>query len=161
MRKNFIVKLMSILFVFAMSVAFLFAGDKAIKVDAATNFEVVSDGSFDSLVAAIEKDNVDEIIVTTTIMCNNSSRDYFLDGKNKVIRAAIIGVDESGMLQEGSEFEILNVIERTNTTIKNITILGGSRTAIANRGYLYLENVNVMRSGNYTKTASPIMNEAV
>lgn len=153
MRKNFIVKFMTAILLFATLSTFVFVGDR-VEAEAATNFEVVSDGSFDSLVAAIEKDNVDEIIVTATIMCNNSSRDYFLDGKNKIIRAAIIGVDESGMPQEGSAIDLIHVIDRISATIKNVTILGGSRLAIFNRGYLYLENVNIMRSGNYTKTAT-------
>ena len=116
--------------------------------------EMVTDGSFDTLAAAIEKDNIEEIIITKTIMCNRADRDFILDAKNKIIRAEITGVDESGMIQAGSTVELIHVIKNASATIKNATILGGSRSAIVNKGYLYLENVNIMRSGNYTTTNS-------
>ena len=150
MRKSFIVKFMTAISLFLMSFTLVFIGDKTIKVDAATNFAVVSDGSFDSLVAAVEKDNVEEVIITKTIQCNKANVDFILNGKNKIIRAEIIGVDESGMIQAGSEIVLINVIENANVTIKNVTILGGSKSAITNNGFLYLENVNVMCSGSYT-----------
>ena len=89
--------------------------------------EKVTDGSFDTLAAAIEKDNIEEIIVTKTIMCNRADRDFILDAKNKIIRAEITGVDESGMIQAGSTVELINVIKNASATIKNATILGGSR----------------------------------
>ena len=116
----------------------------------------VSDGSHETLLAAIAKENIEEIVITKPIEFKGSnSKEYDVDAKNKILRAEITGLDAFGALQEGSTNVLFHIKAGDTVTIKNAVIYGGSRAAIINKGYLYMENVTVSRSGNYTNGTSP------
>ena len=116
----------------------------------------VSDGSHETLLAAIAKENIEEIVITKPIEFSGSdSKEYDVDAKNKILRAEITGLDAFGALQEGSTNVLFHIKAGDTVTIKNAVIYGGSRAAIINKGYLYMENVTVSRSGNYTSGTSP------
>jgi hypothetical protein len=127
-----------------------------VDVDAASNVQEVE--SYDQLLSAINDDNIEEIVIKSTIILSNNT---ILDGKNKIFRAETTGVNEQGIVQTGSEITLFNNSTSSyNVTLKNMRIYGGSTTAIKNKGFMTLENISISRSGKANTAAGGILNEA-
>jgi hypothetical protein len=71
-----------------------------------------------------------------------------IDGGGHTLSAPITGVSEAGIVQsDGSTYVLLTVASGSTVTLKNMTVMGGSKTGISNEGTLTMENVTVTRTG--------------
>ena len=120
------------------------------------NAQTVSVGTLQALKNALEDSSVDEIIVTTTITLTDGTNLY---GNNKTVRAQVTGVDEQGIVQTGSTYNVFNTAANATVHVYDMTVMGGSVTAIVNEtGKLYLDNVTVTRSGSEDNPGGGIVN---
>ncbi|MBE6828466.1 MAG: hypothetical protein E7514_07685 [Ruminococcaceae bacterium] len=102
--------------------------------------------SLAGLTAALTDSDIDEIIVTQTITLPNGTELY---GNGKTVRAEITGVDEQGIVQNGSDYTVFKTASDATVHIYDMTIMGGSISAVINEtGKLYLDNVTITRSGS-------------
>ncbi|MCR4593835.1 MAG: FIVAR domain-containing protein, partial [Clostridiales bacterium] len=120
------------------------------------NAQTVSVGTLQALKNALEDSSVDEIIVTTTITLTDGTNLY---GNNKTVRAQVTGVDEQGIVQTGSTYNVFETAANATVHLYDMTVMGGSVTAIVNpTGKLYLDNVTVTRSGSEDNAGGGIVN---
>ena len=100
------------------------------------------------LTSALADSSVTEIIVSQTITLPTGT---VLGGSNKTVRAAVTGVNESGIVQAGSNYSVFTIASGAAVSISNLTIMGGSKYAIYNSsGTLTMKNVIVTHSGSAT-----------
>ena len=130
----------------------LFGAPSVIKADATSTVEEVS--NYSQMVSAINDDNIEEVVITNAISLSNDAE---IDGKNKIFRAKVTGVNEQGIVQSGSNITLFKN-SSYKVTLKNMKILGGSNTAITNDGFMTLENVSISRSGGADITAGAVRN---
>ena len=108
------------------------------------------------LVSALDNSSVDEIIVTQTITLPDGAEIY---GNGKTVRAQTTGVDEQGIVQTGSNYNVFKTASNATVHVYDMTIMGGSVTAVVNEtGKLYLDNVTITRSGSETNPGGGIVN---
>ena len=105
---------------------------------------------------ALANEAYDEIIVTATINLPDGTALY---GNGKTVRAQVTGVDEQGIVQTGSNYNVFTTGANATVHIYDMVIMGGSVTAVVNEtGKLYLDNVTITRSGSETNPGGGIVN---
>ena len=72
---------------------------------AETTSTVKEVSTFTSLCAAVENENIEEIVITKEILLPENAE---LDGKNKIFRANVTGVNEQGIVTSGSSYSLFN-----------------------------------------------------
>ena len=108
------------------------------------------------LVSALEDSSVNEIIVTQTITLTDGTELY---ANGKTVRAQVTGVDEQGIVQTGSTYNVFKTAANATVHVYDMVIMGGSVTAVVNEtGKLYLDNVTITRSGSATNPGGGIVN---
>ncbi len=108
------------------------------------------------LVSALEDSSVNEIIVTQTITLTDGTELY---ANGKTVRAQVTGVDEQGIVQTGSTYNVFKTADNATVHIYDMTIMGGSVSAVVNAtGKLYLDNVTITRSGSEENAGGGIVN---
>ncbi len=112
--------------------------------------------TYAQLVTALENSEVDEVIVTATITLPDGAEIY---GNGKTVRAQTTGVDEQGIVQTGSNYNVFKTAANATVHIYDMVIMGGSVTAVVNEtGKLYLDNVTITRSGSEDNPGGGIVN---
>src|SRR5574344_1714403 len=101
--------------------------------------------------------SVTEIVITSCITITSGTT---LEGNNKVVRATTTGLNASGVVQSGSTYYIFRTDSGSTVTIYNLTIMGGSASAIYNYGTLYMTNVSITRSGKSSSGGGGIYNNS-
>lgn len=76
-----------------------------------------------------------------------------INGAEHTLQATTTGVTEQGVMQTGSAYSIFTIASGKGVHVKNLTIKGGSNTAVVNAGSLVMENVTVTQTG-YDSTSS-------
>ncbi len=105
---------------------------------------------------ALANDDIDEIVVTQTITLTDGTVIY---GNNKTVTANDTGLNDQGIVQEGSNYNIFVTEAGSTSKIYDLTIMGGSVTAVVNRAAtLYLENVSITRSGSASQNGGGLIN---
>ena len=108
------------------------------------------------LVSALEDSSINEIIVTQTITLTDGTELY---ANGKTVRAQVTGVDEQGIVQTGSTYNVFKTADNATVHIYDMTIMGGSVSAVVNAtGKLYLDNVTITRSGSEENAGGGIVN---
>ncbi|MDO4847765.1 MAG: InlB B-repeat-containing protein [Clostridiaceae bacterium] len=116
----------------------------------------VSVSTLAQLQDALANEAYDEIIVTATINLPDGAEIY---GNGKTVRAQVTGVDEQGIVQTGSNYNVFKTAANATVHIYDMVIMGGSVTAVVNQtGKLYLDNVTITRSGSATNPGGGIVN---
>jgi len=109
-----------------------------------------------ALIAALADSDTDEIIVTNTITLTDGTELY---ANGKTVRAQVTGVDDQGIVQTGSNYNVFKTAANATVHIYDMTIMGGSATAVVNEtGKLYLDNVTITRSGSESNAGGAIVN---
>ncbi len=112
--------------------------------------------SLSELESALANDAYDEIIVTNTITLTDGTELY---ANGKTVRAEVTGVDEQGIVQSGSNYNIFTTAANATVHIYDMTIMGGSKPAVINEsGKLYLDNVTITRSGSDKQGGGALIN---
>jgi len=105
---------------------------------------------------ALANDAYDEIIVSNTITLTDGTELY---AHGKTVRAEVTGVDEQGIVQSGSNYNIFTTAANATVHIYDMTIMGGSKPAVINQsGTLYLDNVTITRSGSDAQGGGALIN---
>ena len=104
-------------------------------------------GTLAALTTALADAGVSEIIVTQTIPLPNGT---VLNGLGKTVRAQTTGLDAAGALQSGSAYSLFTVANGSTVSLGNLTVKGGSASAITNAGTLTMTNVVIAQSGSAT-----------
>ncbi|MBE6836051.1 MAG: hypothetical protein E7515_07375 [Ruminococcaceae bacterium] len=105
---------------------------------------------------ALSNEAYDEIVVANTITLTDGTELY---ANGKTVRAQKTGVDEQGIVQTGSDYNVFKTAANATVHIYDMVIMGGSVSAIVNEtGKLYLDNVTITRSGSETNAGGAIVN---
>lgn len=80
-----------------------------------------------------------------------------IDGAGHTLQAKTTGVTEQGVVQKGSAYSIFEITSGS-VHVENLTIKGGSSTAVVNAGSLVMENVTVTQTGSSTAEGGGIKN---
>lgn len=94
---------------------------------------------------ALANNAVSEVVVTQAIALPNGTT---LDGLGKMVRVQTTGVNDSGNVQNGSAYSVFTVAAGSTVTIANLTVKGGSTSAIVNGGSLTMNRVIITQSGS-------------
>ena len=81
-----------------------------------------------------------------------------INGAGHTLQAKTTGVTEQGVMQKGSAYSIFTIASGRSVHVENLTIKGGSSTAVVNAGSLVMENVTVTQSGSSTAEGGGIKN---
>lgn len=81
-----------------------------------------------------------------------------INGAGHTLQAKTTGVTEQGVMQKGSAYSVFTIASGRSVHVENLTIKGGSSTAVVNAGSLVMENVTVTQSGSSTAEGGGIKN---
>ena len=117
-------------------------------------------GTFDELTEAINAGKKQitlkaDITATAAVALPD---DVTIDGDGYTLQARTTGVTEQGVVQTGSAYSVFTIASGKSVHVKNLTIKGGSSTAVVNAGSLVMENVTVTQSGSSTTEGGGIKN---
>lgn len=125
----------------------------------ATEGESANVGTFDELTEAINAGKK-QITLTADITATAAvtlPAGVTINGAGHTLQAKTTGVTEQGVVQTGSAYSIFEITSG-NVHVKNLTIKGGSSTAVVNAGSLVMENVTVTQSGSSKAEGGGIKN---
>lgn len=119
----------------------------------------VTVGTFDELTEAInaEKKQITLTADITATAAVTPLNGVTIDGAGHTLQAKTTGVTEQGVVQTGSAYSIFEITSGS-VHVKNLTIKGGSSTAVVNAGSLVMENVTVTQSGSSAAEGGGIKN---
>ena len=150
-KKSNVKKVLSVLLSVCLVLAMVPFG--IVGVTAAGTVEV---STLAALQTALADESVSEVIVTASITLTDGTELY---GNGKTVRAQKTGVDEQGIVQTGSNYNVFKTAANATVHIYDMTIMGGSVSAIVNNtGKLYLDNVTITRSGSKNNAGGAIVN---
>ena len=125
----------------------------------ATDEDTASVANFDELTTAIN-DGKKQITLTADITATAVTalpNGMTINGAGHTLQAKTTVVTEQGVVQKGSAYSIFEITSGS-VHVKNLTIKGGSSTAVVNAGSLVMENVTVTQSGSSKAEGGGIKN---